>query len=209
MIPAQRSGAACKSSKLDGSGNTKSRRATANSAYPPFTVYPVNVGTSQRFSIPCLQYQQLPSVPPTHDTPTRAPTGSSPDPPSTTSPTIWCPGITSGRIAGSSPSTICKSVLQTPQARTRSKTCPGPGAGFATSPIVRGVFVFGALRYAAFIASPAAFSWERGSSPPASSKREYLNLPNNYLLDLSTIRDCISEGAPVQSVTYLPLTASP
>jgi hypothetical protein len=54
------------------------------------------------------QNQQSPSTPPIHDTPTRVPTGISAVAPSTTSPTIWCPGISRFLNRGRSPSTICK-----------------------------------------------------------------------------------------------------
>src|SRR5438105_8327059 len=76
MMPAHKRGEACKSSRVVGSGNTKSLRASAYSAYPPSTVYPVKVGESQRFSRPRWQYQHFPSVPPIQETPTRVPTGS-------------------------------------------------------------------------------------------------------------------------------------
>src|SRR5208282_3607025 len=73
MIPAHSSGAACRSSSANGRGKTKSSRASAYSAYPPSTLYPVKVGASQRFSMLPRQYQQVPSVPPIQETPTRVP----------------------------------------------------------------------------------------------------------------------------------------
>ena len=39
------------------------------------------------------------------------------------------------RSGGSSPSTMCRSVRQTPQARTRSSTWPGCNCGIGASPI--------------------------------------------------------------------------
>src|ERR1700678_1313098 len=83
--------------------------------------------------MPCVQNQQCPSTPPIHETPTRVPNANSGVAPPITSPTIWCPGIKSVFSAGKSPSTICKSVRQTPHAETRSISCPGPATGRATS----------------------------------------------------------------------------
>jgi cyclic beta-1,2-glucan synthetase len=65
-----------------------------------------------------VQYQQLPSTPPIQDTPTRAPIRRPATAPSTTSPTIWWPGMTEARRDGSSPSTMCRSVRQINHART-------------------------------------------------------------------------------------------
>ena len=48
------------------------------------------------------------------------------------------PGISAWRNGGNSRSRICKSVRHTPQARTRSSTCPGSACGFATSSIRKG-----------------------------------------------------------------------
>src|SRR5271156_8903 len=91
MMPAQSRGATCMSSKPPGRGTVKSARASAYSAYPPSTVYPVKVGRSHRFSILWRQYQQSPSTPPIQETPTREPTGDSLLSPAMTSPTIWWP----------------------------------------------------------------------------------------------------------------------
>src|SRR5262245_50474444 len=68
----------------------------------------------------------------------RAP-GSKRSPLPTTSPTIWCPGIRGSFGCGSSPSTMWRSVRQTPQARTRISTCPGSGAGSGSSATRSGV----------------------------------------------------------------------
>src|SRR5260370_11979531 len=46
-----------------------------------------------------------------------------------TMPTISCPGTIGRWMSGSSPSTTCRSVRQTPQASTRTRTSPGPGSG--------------------------------------------------------------------------------
>src|SRR6185295_17877665 len=43
------------------------------------------------------------------------------------------------RTSGSSPSTTCRSVRQTPHAWTRTTSCPGPGCGSATSAYSSGV----------------------------------------------------------------------
>src|SRR3954471_17515265 len=64
--------------------------------------------------------------------PTRSPTAnSSPtsDPIPTTSPTTSCPGVTCGRCTGRSPSATCRSVRQTPQARTATNSSPAAGCG--------------------------------------------------------------------------------
>src|SRR5581483_8405724 len=42
-------------------------------------------------------------------------------------------GTTAGLGCGRSPSTTCRSVRQTPQARTRSRSWPGPGSGTGRS----------------------------------------------------------------------------
>src|ERR1017187_988840 len=81
------------------------------------------------------QNQHSPSTPPIQDTPTRVPIGKSGVAPSTISPTIWCPGIMRGRIGGRSPSTIWRSVRQTPQAVTLINTSPGRRSGCAKSSI--------------------------------------------------------------------------
>ena len=50
-----------------------------------------------------------------------------------TVPTISWPGIRGSLGWVNSPSTTCRSVRQTPQARTRMSTCSGPGRGTGTS----------------------------------------------------------------------------
>src|SRR6185436_348533 len=58
---------------------------------------------------------------------------SAPSPAPTTVPTIWCP-CTSGSFGRSrSPSTMCRSVRQTPQVETEIRTWPGLTAGSASS----------------------------------------------------------------------------
>src|SRR5713226_898831 len=104
-------------------------------AYPPSTVYPVNSAFSHRFSFPERQYSQRPSVRCSQGTPTRVSSGylSAPLPCSSTFPITWCPGTTGDRRDGSSPSTTCRSVRQTPQTLTRIKISPGPGDGLGAS----------------------------------------------------------------------------
>src|SRR5438067_2033240 len=104
------------------------------------------------------QKGQVPSVPPNQETPTREPfnpgRAGTPVPPisdmesmspAMTSPTIWCPGIIRGLRGGSSPSTMCRSVRQTPQARTRSRTWPGLSSGVGTPSMWSGDSEIGAL----------------------------------------------------------------
>src|SRR5258708_38584994 len=64
--------------------------------------------------------------------------------------------MTGDFFGGSSPSTTCRSVRQTPQTSTRTSISPGPGSGFGSSTIARGlVSTFaGARRKQAFIVSP-------------------------------------------------------
>src|SRR5258708_19738773 len=64
--------------------------------------------------------------------------------------------MTGDFFGGSSPSTTCRSVRQTPQTSTRTSISPGPGSGFGSSPISRGlVSTFaGVRRKQAFIVSP-------------------------------------------------------
>ena len=66
----------------------------------------------------------------------RAGASATPSPAASTRPTISCPGTIGSLGSGSSPSTTCRSVRQTPQASTRSRICPGPGAGSGRSSIV-------------------------------------------------------------------------
>src|SRR5262245_11121370 len=72
--------------------------------------------------------------------PTRWPTlgDATPAPTASTMPTISCPGTTGRRMPGSSPSTMCRSVRQTPQASTLTRTSPGPGSGSGRSSSTRG-----------------------------------------------------------------------
>src|SRR5579864_2308248 len=60
-----------------------------------------------------------------------------------------------GLRGGSSPSTMCRSVRQTPQASTRRSACPGFASGAGTSSIFRGDCEIGAavVRTAAFMNS--------------------------------------------------------
>ena len=93
---------------------------------------PVKLAPSQRFSRPERQKRQTPSVQPSQGTPTRSP-GWKRSPPSTTRPTIWCPGTSGSLGRSSSPSTMCRSVRQTAQAATSRSTSPGPGSGSGRS----------------------------------------------------------------------------
>src|SRR6185312_7093895 len=135
MIPAHSSGAACSSGTASGSTYAYSSRTRQNSAYPPSTSQPVKVGCRQRFSAPRRQNRQEPSVPPSHGTPTRSPVRNrvAPGPSASTTPTTSWPGVTSGRVGGRSPSARCRSVRQTPQVRTLTRTWPAPGSGTSRS----------------------------------------------------------------------------
>src|SRR6266404_292744 len=61
-----------------------------------------------------------------------------------------------GLRGGSSPSTICRSVRQTPQASTRNRMWPGLGSGVGTSSIFSGDCEIGegVVRTAAFMEIP-------------------------------------------------------
>ena len=59
-------------------------------------------------------------------------------------PTTWWPGITGSFRAGNSPSTTCRSVRQTPQARTRISTSFAEGSGTVGSARARGRLSTGA-----------------------------------------------------------------
>src|SRR5215475_11060743 len=63
--------------------------------------------------------------------------------------------MTGDFFGGSSPSTTCKSVRQTPHTSTRTSNCPAAGSGLGTSPYSRGFFSTsaGARRKQAFIAA--------------------------------------------------------
>ena len=54
-------------------------------------------------------------------------------PRASTTPTTSWPGTVSGRCGARSPSARCRSVRQTPQQRTATRTCPGPGSGRSRS----------------------------------------------------------------------------
>ena len=58
---------------------------------------------------------------------------SAPSPVAATRPTIWCPGTSGSFGRASSPSRMCRSVRQTPQAWTETRIWPGPGAGSSSS----------------------------------------------------------------------------
>src|SRR5258707_4261215 len=76
-----------------------------------------------------------------------------------TMPTTWWPGITGDLRGGNSPSITCKSVLQTPQARTRTSISPLFGWGIATSPYSSGFvsIAAGALNRHAFTVRPQRY----------------------------------------------------
>src|SRR6266542_2284940 len=69
--------------------------------------------------------------------PTRAPAAKR-SPPERTRPTTWCPSTSGSFGSGSSPSAMCRSVRQTPQAETSTSTSPGPGSGSGSSASCRG-----------------------------------------------------------------------
>ena len=79
---------------------------------------PRKAGEVAKILSPEMQYGHLPHVNPSQGTPTRSPTAnrSTRSPSCTTTPTISCPGTSGNLGSGSSPSTTCKSVRQTPQA---------------------------------------------------------------------------------------------
>ena len=56
--------------------------------------------------------------------PTRLPGSGSvtPVPTASTTPTTWCPGVSGNFGSSRSPSTVCRSVRQAPQANTRSRS---------------------------------------------------------------------------------------
>ena len=66
------------------------------------------------------------------DTPTRRMVVAKPAAPAAM-PTISWPGMMPGGTSFNSPSMICKSVRQTPQALIRSRTWSGPGIGIGTN----------------------------------------------------------------------------
>src|SRR5262249_53561429 len=63
-----------------------------------------------------------------------------------TRPTTWWPGTIGERTSGSSPSTTCRSVRQTPHAATRTSTSPAAGSGTARSVAPSGAVSMGAGR---------------------------------------------------------------
>src|SRR5712664_1472570 len=85
--------------------------------------------------MPSLQKRQTPQVYPSQGIPTLSPIRCVVTllPTRSTRPTISWPGITGYLMAGSSASTTCRSVRQTPQALTRMRICPSPGRGSARS----------------------------------------------------------------------------
>src|SRR5580693_858073 len=111
------------------------------SAYPPSASQPVYSECGQRFSDPRRQNLHTPSVQRSQAAPARSPTAkpsaSAPGPTSATSPTTSWPGVTPGRCGGRSPSVTCRSVRQTPQTMTLSRSSPGPGRGTSSSRLSR------------------------------------------------------------------------
>ena len=91
---------------------------------------PVKRARAQRFSWPRRQYVHSPHVHPSQGTPTRSPPAgpATRGPTPTTIPTTWWPGTRGSFGSVSSPSTMCRSVRQSPHACTRRRTWPGPGA---------------------------------------------------------------------------------
>ena len=128
MRPAQSKGASETSLPSSPSGKAKRASAIAAVAKPPSRVYPVKSGSSQRFSWCRRQNGQTPQVWPSQGMPTRSPilNPSTPAPIASIRPTISCPGMIGDLGSGSSPSSTCKSVRQTPQASTLTRISPGP-----------------------------------------------------------------------------------
>src|SRR4051812_16323708 len=122
MSPAHSSGATWRSGQSPGRSKQKRSSATAYSAKPPSMSHPVKRARTQRFSRPLRQYSQTPHVQPSQGTPTRRPPGS-------TVATIWWPRMRGGAATGTSPSSRCRSVRQTPQASTRRRSWPAAGRG--------------------------------------------------------------------------------
>ena len=86
-----------------------------------------------------------------------------------TTPTIWWPMISGRLCGGSSPSTMWRSVRQTPHACTLIRTCPGPGSGTGTSARRSGPPV--ASKSMARISSLLRASWARAVAAQAADAR--------------------------------------
>ena len=133
MSPAHRRGAACVSGWLSGIGKQKRSSATASSAKPPSTSYPVKRALSHRFSSTRRrQYRQTPHVTIRATARRRVLRERTRVPPPTTSPTIWCPRTSGSFGCSSSPSRTWGSVRHAAGSHLRT-TCPGAGAGSGTS----------------------------------------------------------------------------
>src|ERR1700730_6544265 len=105
------------------------------------------------------------------------------EPTSTTVPTISCPGMMGERACGSSPSTTCRSVRQTPQASTFTTNCSGPGCGSPT--LTNSSASCGALRTIACISLFAGSSKRMNSlavDTPAGQHRLALGLEQRMRL---------------------------
>src|SRR5258708_8155841 len=83
--------------------------------------------------------------------------------------------MTGDFFGGSSPSTTCRSVRQTPQTSTRTSISPGPGSGLGSSSIARGLVTTFAVarRKQAFIVSP------QSSFPPHIRKTANTRVEKN------------------------------
>ena len=115
-------------------GRSNLSSATMCSAKPPWRVARRR-GHGRQVSLPDMQKEHTPQVHPSQGTPTRSPTLSRPaeGPAAATRPTTSWPGISGSLGWVSSPSTTWRSVRQTAQALTRTRTWPMPGTGLGTS----------------------------------------------------------------------------
>jgi len=94
VIPAHRRGAASTRSRLEGILWVNAAGATANSAYPPFTVTPVLRWEAQSISAPALHGAHCPQAYCIQGIPTRSPGDRDviPSPAFSTTPVTSCPG---------------------------------------------------------------------------------------------------------------------
>ena len=101
----------------------KRSSATANSAKPPSMSRPVKRARAQRFSRPTGSSRTSPQVQPSHGTPTRRPSVAD------RADDLVAEDARRRRRPRFRRRSRCRSVRQTPQASTRSRSWPSPGCG--------------------------------------------------------------------------------
>src|ERR1700751_1069958 len=131
---------------------------------------PVILVVSQLVKSPARQAGQVLSWPPCQPTPARSPfrQAETPEPTSSMTPAISCPGMRGYCSPGHKPSLLKTSLWQTPQASTLMRTCPGPGRGISRSTNSKSPLALETCATLIFVI--CAFSCQLGSWPLDAEK---------------------------------------